>query len=451
VGVLTEPSLVALSPSRCRDRRGLALPSAMFALIAIAVLVGGVFVFADLSARSVRNRERGTRAVHVAEAGINHALGLLRGSLRMHSFTRILRGSDNLIATAPQRADDSLFINWGLTAGDQIPLAGQAYQGHTYFVTIADDPADTDGDPKADMNGRVRIWCRAVTTAGATAQVEAIVGAVPMPGVTVDGNLAFSGTSAVVTGDCGGAHANGNVTSGGPGPTIGTQVSATGTVSGNYRRPDGSAAPELNAQDEVVVPDLNPMNFCAGADFTLTNSGGVLNMATNVLAMAPFGGWTWDPTTQTWNGVGAGGLPAAGTYCVQGNVWLNGATGTGAAPKEISILATGSIRVEGTPYLIPDHPDGILLMAQGDIYLAGNNTAGAINYNGMVYAGAQCSAQGNVTMFGQLVCANGAQPVGAIDWAPGNTVGGNFVLNFDCSGNVFNKRRILYWYPRIGT
>jgi hypothetical protein len=114
-------------------------------------------------------------------------------------------------------------------------------------------------------------------------------------------------------------------------------------------------------------------------------------------------------------------------------------------------MATGSIRVEGTPYLIPDHPDGILLMADGDIYLAGNNTAGAVNYSGMVYGGAQCSALGNVTMFGQLLCANSAQPAGAIDWAPGNVVGGSFTLNFDCSGNVFNKRRVLYWYPRIGT
>jgi hypothetical protein len=28
---------------------------------------------------------------------------------------------------------------------------------------------------------------------------------------------------------------------------------------------------------------------------------------------------------------------------------------------------------------------------------------------------------------------------------------GNFTLTFDCSANVFNKRRVLYWYPRIGT
>jgi hypothetical protein len=68
----------------------------------------------------------------------------------------------------------------------------------------------------------------------------------------------------------------------------------------------------------------------------------------------------------------------------------------------------------------------------------------------MVYAGAQCAAQGTFTMFGQLLCANGAQPAGATEWAVTHVVTGNFKLTFDCSSNVFNKRRILYWYPRIG-
>ncbi len=452
MGIPAQPaSLAAARRGHGLGRRGLALPSAMFALVAIAVLVAGLFVFADLNAKAVENRERATRAQHVAEAGVNHALGLLRGSLRSRSFTQILRGADGLTATAGQQADDSLFINWpGLSAQDQIPLAGQSYQGHTYFVTVADDPADTDGDAKADMNGRVLIRCRAVTTEGATAEVQAIVGAVPMPGVTIDGDLTFGGNSARVTGACGGAHANGSVNSAGPGPTIETQVSATVAVNGNYRRPDNTPTTELNGMDPIYVPDLNPMSYCAGADFTLQpNGGGILNVATG-LPVPLFGsGWTWDLVSQSWKGVN---LPntSAGTYCALDDVWIAGATGTEAAPFPISVLSTGSIKVDGTPYIIPDHPDGILLLAAGDIYLAGNTTAGITAFTGMVYAGAQCAVQGTVEMFGQLVCANGAQPAGAIEWAPGNLVAGNFKLNFDCSGNVFNKRRVLFWYPRIG-
>ena len=443
MGVLAKPPLMA-------GRRGIALPSAMFALVAVTILLGGIFVFADLQAKAVRNRERATRAEQVAEAGINHALGLLRGSLRMYSFSRLLKGNDNLTGTAAQQADDSLFIGYGLAAGDQIPLAGQNYQGHTYFVTIADDPADNDGNPKADVNGRVRIRCRAVTADGSTAEVEGIVSAVPMPGIATDGNLSI-GNSNVVSGECGGIHSNGNLSAVGGGPIINTQASATGTVSGSYTHPDGTPASKINGAPEVVIPDLNPANFCTGADFTLTTTGSVVDNATGLSSLSPFGGWVWTAGTQTWTATGTPTLPAAGTYCTQANVYVQGSVGSSAAPKPLSILSTKSIRIEGTPYIVPDHPDGILLMAGGDIYMAGNNTTGVNNYQGLVYAGAQCTALGNAKTFGQLLCANGAQPAGATEWTATNVITGNFSLTFDCSGNVFNKRRMLYWYPRVGT
>lgn len=114
------------------------------------------------------------------------------------------------------------------------------------------------------------------------------------------------------------------------------------------------------------------------------------------------------------------------------------------------MIATGSIRLEGTPYLTYDHDDGILALAGGDLYLAGNAAAGATNYSGMLYARAQCMALGNFTAVGQLFCANNAQPVGATEWTATHSVSGNFSLTYDCSANVFNKRRVLYWYPRIG-
>jgi hypothetical protein len=117
----------------------------------------------------------------------------------------------------------------------------------------------------------------------------------------------------------------------------------------------------------------------------------------------------------------------------------------------MSVLATGSIQIAGTPIIIPDHDDGILLMAAGDVMIAGNPSGGATNYQGLIYAGAQCSASGNATMFGQLLCANGPQPLGAAELVTAHSVSGSFTLTFDCSGNLFNKRRVLYWYPRVGT
>ena len=423
------------------NRRGMALPSAIFTLVALSVLASGLFTFADLGAKSVRNRESAARAVHVADAAVNHTLGAMRGSLRMHSFSRILRGSDNIVSTA----DDSLLVGWGLSAGDQIPLAGQNFQGHTYFVTIRDDAADGDANAATDLNGRVLVHCRAVTADGATAVVEAVIGATPMPAMAADGNVGFAGTP-TIAGACGGAHANGDISSAGGGPTISTQATATGTASGNWKYPDGTPAPKLGGQPEIVIPDLNPMNFCAGAEFRLLSNGAATNGA-GMLIPVPTG-WTYNGGTLTWSVTNAN---VDGTFCVQGNVSISGNTGSAAAPRAMTILATGSIAVSGTPVIMPDHPDGILFMAGGDVTVAGNPTAGVNSYTGMIYAGAQCSAAGNATMFGQLLCANGPQPAGATELITAHSMSGNFVLTFDCSGNVFNKRRVLYWYPRIGT
>jgi hypothetical protein len=424
------------------NRRGLALPSAIFTLVALSVLAAGLFTFADLGAKSVRNRESAARAVHVADAAVNHTLGVMRGGLRMQSFSRILRGSDDVISTA----DDSLLVGWALPAQDEIPLAGKTFQGHTYFVSIRDDAADGDANPATDLNGRVRVRCRAVTADGATAEVDAIIGAVPMPAMAADGNVGFAGNP-TIAGACGGAHANGNLSSTGGGPTISTQASATGAVSGNWRLPDGSPAPKVGGQPEVVIPDLNPMDFCAGAEFRLLSNGSVTNGFGGLIAVPA--GWAFNAGTQTWSATA--GVQVDGTYCVQGNVSISGNSGSAAAPRRMSILATGSIEIAGTPVIIPDHDDGILLMAAGDVTIAGNPSGGVTNYQGMIYAAAQCAASGHASMFGQLLCANGPQPAGATQLVTGHSVSGNFTLTFDCSANVFNKRRVLYWYPRMGT
>jgi hypothetical protein len=418
----------------------------MFALVAGSILAAGVLVFSTLSARSTLEQERASRAVQVADAGIAHAVSLLRASpLKSLSYTRILRGSDNFIPTA----DDSLLINYGIAANDQVPLAGKAFQGHTYFVSVRDDPADTDGNPVADMNGRVLVRCRSVTSDGATAEVAAIVGAVPQPGFAADGNAAFAGSPDIL-GPCGGAHANGNIGSTGGGPDISTQVSATGTVTGTWHLPDGSNAPKVPNAPPIDIPDLNPADYCgaADADFRLL-PGGVAQNGAGVGIAVPLG-WVYNAGTLTWTVTGAGAIPVAGTYCVTGNAYVQGAVGTAATPRAISVIATGSIRIEGTPYMVADHPDGILALAGGDLYVAGNAAAGAISYSGLLYARAQCLATGNFVAVGQMLCANNANPAGATEWAATHDISGNFTLRFDCSGNVFNKRRVLYWYPRIG-
>lgn len=407
----------------------------MFALVAASILAAGVFAFADLSAKAQMNQERTTRALQVADAGISHAVSLLRTSpLKSTAFSRLLRGASSF---APG-TDDSLLIDWvGLAANDQIPLAGKAFQGHTYWVSVRNDPLEV-GTPYTDLNGRVLVRCWSLTSDGARAEVAAIVGAVPMPGIAADGDLPFAG-GPVVGGACGGVHANGNLSAAGGGPTVSGQATATGTVTGTY-----GPATKLPGQAEVAIPDLNPMDFCGEAEYRLLSTGNILNVATGITAGPAGTGWAYTAGTLTW---ALTGTPPVGTYCVTGNATVSGGGGTAVAPLRISVLATGSIALSGNTYLTPDHSDGVLFMAGGDVSLMG--TPGSFS-NGMIYAAAQCVAAGNATINGQLLCANGAHPAGATAYAAAHSISGSFTLNFDCSANVFNKRRVLYWYPRVG-
>jgi hypothetical protein len=442
------PVQSAGSPGFASGRQGLALPSAMFALVVSSLLIVGLHSFADLSAKAVLNQERSTHAVHLAEAGVAHTLGLMRGSLRMHSFTRILRGSDDAVPTA----DDSLMIGWGLAGSDEIPLAGKTIDGHTYFVSVRDDPSDGDANPATDLNGRVLVRCRAQTSEGAIAEVNAIVAAVPFPAVATDGNATYSGTPQI-RGACGGAHANGNIYAS-SNASVQTQATATGTAGGNFKLPDGSDAPELGGQQEVPIPDLVPLDYCVGADYRLRADGFLVDLATGVAVDArsvEVLGWKRSsaPPEVKWDL--SGNNSANGTYCVEGNATISGNTGSAASPRKMSVIATGSISVSGTPFITPDHDDGILFLAGGDMSISGNPSAGSNNFQGLIYAGAQCKMGGNPVIFGQLMCANGPQPPNTINHTSAHDMSGNWTLNFDCSANVFNKRRVLFWYPRIGT
>jgi hypothetical protein len=422
VGLPTKSPLTAALRGRRLERQGLALPAAIFALVAVSLLVVGLFAFADLSAKSVLNQERSTRAVQVAEAGMNHTLGLLRGSLRGHNFSRILKGSDGLNGTVAQRADDSLMIGYGLAAGDQIPLvAGKALGAHTYWVSVRDDPIDGDADMGTDLNGRVLVRCWSLTSDGARAEVAAIIGAVPMVGIVMDGNLEMSG-SADIMGPCGSIHTNGSITGGGT-PTVTAGSSATGTVGPGTLSPQAEGAPPMN------VPDLNPANFCPPGPNTVN--------VTNAF---------WVPV--------ATALVDGFTYCVTGvpgDVQLSNDFASVANKRAVSIIARGSIKISAKPNMKAAHPDGILLMAGGDLDLQGDWSG-----EGMLYAVGQCYIPAHPIINGQLICKNKPAGVGPAfhagsDWVPFNLISGDAEITFDCSTNGFNKRRILSWYPRVGT
>lgn len=429
---------------------GIALPIALLGVILLGVLTAGIWMTVNVNARSGGNWEQAVRARQMAEGGVAHAVGILAGPLETTSYDELLRGPDG----EPGTDDDGRVTGRGLSSDEEIPEGGRNLGSGSYAVLVVDDPADGDGDPLTDSNGRVLVRSTGTTPRGGSAVVEAVVGGGPTPagaGVRVDGDLRISGTPDLV-GSCGGAHANGDLSSEGN-VTVSTRVSATGTisVSGSISDPDGEPVEPLAGVASVEIPDHDPMSFCGSADYVLGSDGVVTETATGSSFDADGGrsfGWSWDEGSPgLWSNTGQDAV--AGTFCVQGDARVSGNVGRNAT-LPFTVIARGSIDVSGTPDIEADHPDGILLMAGADLDISGNARGG---YDGSIYARNQCRVTGNPRLWATLECKDLPTGSDARDLLDSSSIEGNAVITSRCdatSSSSAGPRRVLTWMQRLG-
>jgi len=146
-----------------------------------------------------------------------------------------------------------------------------------------------------------------------------------------------------------------------------------------------------------------------------------------------------------------------------GNVSIHGNAGSQAAPIHTTVLATGSIQINGNPYLTgnsvlktPELPPfvqvRILFAAVEDIQVTGDVGAGAgqIKFSGICYAGEQVDLSGSGDVDGQILALNNpnvsgttgsnASPVNQTN----NTVTGHFTLNFN-GGQAVGTISLMSW------
>ncbi len=123
-----------------------------------------------------------------------------------------------------------------------------------------------------------------------------------------------------------------------------------------------------------------------------------------------------------------------GVYCVDGNVQISNDIGSPGNPADVTFLATGSFEINGNPYMTTAHSDSILIIAEGDVKLNGNPVGGADNFEGLVYAGAQCEVSGAPSIFGQLICKDNPNPPGSEPWVAENVISGDMTLRYMCGG-----------------
>ena len=186
-------------------------------------------------------------------------------------------------------------------------------------------------------------------------------------------------------------------------------------------------------------------------------------------------GWSYNNASNPWNiaSNAAGGktvyvvgrdnyntsTPSASTPN-GGSVKLTGNIGSNGAPLQVTILATGSIDIQGNPNLtsnlvnletplLPPFVDiNVLMFAVEDIRVRGDFNA-SISFTGITYAGEQVDLSGNGSINGQVIAFNNNNISGSLVEGPSgdpnrNTITGSFVLTLN-DGNSVGRVKLFSW------
>ncbi|HEX6307316.1 MAG TPA: hypothetical protein VFZ69_03950 [Longimicrobiales bacterium] len=435
---------------RLRNREGIALAAAIFGIVVISLITAGAFMMTDLDTKATRNREDAATALRLAHSAEAHALSLFRNHLDDTTISRLLVGWDNTSGTA----DDGMFIDWaGIDNTNDIPAAGRTTAEGTYWASMMDDPNDPNASPYIDANWRFLVRCIGQTVSGSRAVIEMVVRyRPPLPAIAMEGNTTIQGTP-VVSGACGDIHVNQNVSVSGN-LTVNSALTVSGSPSGsgNILNASGVNVGPTVVPDVIPIPIMQASDYCATAEYVLQANGTILQRSTGIshpaVGTIAFG---WERKTATaqipydrWESITS---VSSGSFCAQGNVLITGNPGSVGSPLPISVYATGSIGIAGNPNFSAYDSNDIVLLADGDIHIAGNSNT---NYDGIIYGGSNCRASGNLNLSGQFLCQTGPLPAGAAEIVAVNLIEGNTRFSYSCAWAEPNdKYRIETWYQRM--
>ncbi len=373
--------------------RGAALITSLLALGLISLL-GMALTGTGIEAVTITANDReNTEVLYVADAGIAHARGLT-STLSFEEIVDLLVVGDGVPCNGDELSTQPTDpIPTPAAGGQPFPPAGR------YEVLLCQDALN-----------RIVIVSNGFGRNGATVTVEVILNATPIPAVLVDGNLRINGNPSIM-GVAGAAHSNGTLDITGNPCTeqyysSGGSVNISGSPEGGAGCTQG-AADVRPGEEPIGMPDIDPANLGSGADYTLTDTGLVLDSLGNIIGGDDWEDWDWDSGNREWK---AGNDILPGTYYAQGSsINISGNPGSGNPnnpPISLTLIADGHIGISGNPRMEPALvSDGVSysMVARLDLKISGNPSNG---YEGVHYAGHQIGFVGNPTVNGQVIAAN---------------------------------------------
>lgn len=467
----------------------------------LTTLIGFALFSVGRNARAITTNDReNTEAFFVAEAGMTHALQVIR-SLGQANFTKILRNGNDAVLFDELANGDEI-----TTIADPIGPGGVSLPdipGNNYRVSVRDDVSASLND----TNGRLIVQSVGVGRNNATATIEVLFGSLPMPGMIVDGQLRINGNP-IFAGVGGSVHSNGTLDfDGNPcahqyfssaSNIIDPGHAATGPgcngsnvfpsqplipvpdyVISNWAtdpavpdpdmifRPDGTiwkknTAPWTDPRAAIAahaglpagytayrgVPGSPCASSCSG-DFTEINGSGT------ALQRWAFDG---DGNKKLW-ALGGDSMVGGRTYYSSGgSLSISGNPGDPSTPAVVTLLADGYIDISGNPRLAPKDAN-VQMMVGTDLKISGNPGGSGFNFRGLHYARHQIGFSGNPAISGQVMAKNlgdthfPATPTASCPTCGQNIIplssgfmeiSGNPTITYD-GGSSSSSRRALNW------
>jgi hypothetical protein len=435
-----------------RSDRGAALVFAILGLVVLTILGVGLTGIGMVAMNVTNNEAENAEALAIADAGVAHARRLLLWQ-DWKSFNQFLQDGNGTacdgdeFAAAPLSGGPypTLPAGFPSNASDFIPATGRTFGNGRYVVSLCDDESTDvdpatgilDTNPSVDVNKRVLIRSTGFGRNGSSATLEAVIGAVDVPAILVNGSVEVKGNP-TVSGTSGAIHANGDMVISGN-PCSPQYFEATGDTTGGGNAQGGTSctAPAADVRpyaQPMNVPILNPADFEQYANYKLDAAGNAYQRFAGlgsswVLVPAGISGWNWQNGQKDWKITGS--IPS-GTYYVQGtDLTMTGSPGSPGSPIQLTLIVDGWVNISGSPNMVGKLTlpwmGTIGIIAGTDIDMSGSqNNAG---YGGLYYAQDQIDVSGTPTINGQLVAANVAD-------VPYPASGGSNLVPLDSNGRM---------------
>jgi Tfp pilus assembly protein PilX len=425
-----------------RSERGIALIVVLLLMAVLSGLATGFAMSGQVETAMANNEVYYAGARAAAEAAINRATA----AICLEENINVLSGVDGLVdelnAASPVNADNGS-LAFLLTGASPYALGNNTGYSYTVQVLDDDDPAlyngaalNADqlaamgannpalielGDRFTDHNRRLIIRATGFGPSNTTVTVARVLltTIIPIPGSTVNPAILVDG-DVVVDGNInllgveGSIHANGDLAITGNSATVAKNATASGDFTANNNFDAGGS--QGGDYGSINIPPVSANDFRPIADFVL-KADGTRTLGDGVTpCFAACGGNEWSFTAGvggqpgTWE-IGSNAAPTSGTYFVEGFAKISGSPGTNAVPLQMSLIATASISITGSPNMAPDmigNPQRIQFVTDGDLKIGGS---GAMDSNqaqveGQIFVREQIQMTGTPDFVGRIIVQN---------------------------------------------